>query len=382
MPFDTEVVPESVPSRATSRANSHLPKKVLVFHVGSLGDTLVSLPALTLIREQWPGASITMLYAVTAAGVASPERVLQASGLIDSFEHSPIMRGSLKRLKAFLSLWFRLVRKRYGAVVYLIQGERLRLSIFRDWLFFTACFIPRRIGFFAFRQEEFIKDESGQSYHQADMLIRRVRNDRNVREAAGPYRLNLPEAVRQQARQALSTLHHYPEQRPVAVCPGCKKPASAWPAERFVEICRRLRERDFDIILLGGLAEIPLGKQIHAEIDGMLNFCGKTSVLESAALLAECAFTVGVDTGTTHLAAAVGTPCVTLFSAIVAPGRWNPLGNGHIILRQSPPPPCAGCNEERCPIPEHPCMRSIDVDTTWGAVARMVERLGMDRSRE
>jgi heptosyltransferase III len=380
MPFCTEAVTESVPSRATPPANSRQPEKVLVFHIGSLGDTLVSLPALTLIREQWPSASITMLHATTAAVVASPEQILQASGLINAFEHSPVARGTLDRLTASLRLWFQLVRKRYGTVIYLMRGDRPQLSVFRDWLFFTACLIPRRIGFFAFRQAELFVDQSNQSYHQADMLIRRVRNNRHVREQAGPHLMHLPEAVRKKAREALSVLPHYPACRPVAVCPGCKKPASSWPTERFVEICRRLRQNGCDVILLGGPAEIPLGKRIRSENAGILDFCGQTSVLESAALLAECAFSVGVDTGTTHLAAAVGTPCITLFSAIAAPGRWDPLGDGHIILRQSPP--CSGCGQETCPVPGHPCMTSIDIETTWRAVTRMIERLGMDHSHQ
>jgi heptosyltransferase-3 len=380
MPSYTEAVPESVPSRASSPANPRQPEKVLVFHLGSLGDTLVCLPALTLIREQWPGASITMLSAVTAAGVASPEQILQTTGLVDGFEHSPIMRGAWERFKAFLSLWFRLVRKRYDAVVYLIQGERPPLSVFRDWLFVTACFIPQRIGFFTFRQEEWI-NESGQAYHEADMLVRRVRNNRHIREQAGPYRMHLPEQARRQAREVLSALRHYPAQRPIAVCPGCKQPANSWPMDRFIQICRRLRERGFEILVLGGPAEVPLGTQICSAVDGVLDFCGKTNVFESAALMAECAFLIGLDTGTTHLAAAVGTPCVALYGARNIPGTWTPLGGQHIIV-QSPPPPCAGCYQERCPIPEHPCMSFLHIDTAWSAVTQMIERLGMDRSRE
>jgi heptosyltransferase III len=381
MPISTDAVPKSVPSHASSLTNSgRPPEKVLVFHIGSLGDTLVSLPALALIRETWPGASITMLYAATATGVASPDRILEASGLVDNFERSPAVGGIVGRLTASLRLWFQLVRKRYGTVIYLMRGDRLRMSVLRDWLFFTACLIPRRVGFFAFTPTELLVNESGQSYHQADMLIRRVRNNRHVREQAGPYRMYVPEAAREEAHKALSALRHYPARRPVAVCPGCKKPASSWPAERFVEICRRLREKEFDVILLGGPMEISLGKRIRGEVDGILDFCGKTSVLESAALLAECAFAVGVDTGTTHLAAAAGTPCVTLFSAITAAGRWNPLGEGHIILRQSPP--CAGCNQAICPVPGHPCMTSIDVDMTWRAATQMIQRLGMGCSSQ
>lgn len=100
-------------------------------------------------------------------------------------------------------------------------------------------------------------------------------------------------------------------------------------------------------------------------------------------MLSQCAFIIGLDTGTTHLAAALGTPCVALYGERENPGRWEPLGEGHIVLRKKMP--CAGCRliETPCPMAGHPCMMEIDVEAVWQAVLQMEIRLAerqQDRS--
>ena len=75
---------------------------------------------------------------------------------------------------------------------------------------------------------------------------------------------------------------------------------------------------------------------------------------------------IGVDTGTTHLAAAAGTPVVALYSHRAPIMQWAPIGRGHRIVDH--PVPCAGCAAVVCPVAEHPCMAEITVDQVWAQV--------------
>ncbi len=97
-----------------------------------------------------------------------------------------------------------------------------------------------------------------------------------------------------------------------------------------------------------------------------INAAGAFSVLESAALFESCAFMVGLDTGSTHLAAAVGTRCVILQGGRAFPGNWDPIGDQLTILRF--PVPCTGCGLVECVVSQHPCMRGLGVDTVWKAI--------------
>ncbi len=101
------------------------------------------------------------------------------------------------------------------------------------------------------------------------------------------------------------------------------------------------------------------------------NFAGKLSVYGSAAVLEKCAAYIGNDTGTMHLAAMVGIPCVAIFSARDYPGKWEPYGEGHTILRYDTN--CAGCMLEICP-QQNRCLNSITTENVLAPVMKMLSQ--------
>ncbi len=90
-----------------------------------------------------------------------------------------------------------------------------------------------------------------------------------------------------------------------------------------------------------------------------VNAAGKLTVRESAAALQQCHLYVGNDTGVMHLASAVETACVAIFSAQDWPGRWYPYGNKNVVLRKSLP--CEGCMVRMCPKENIDCLKQISV---------------------
>ena len=91
---------------------------------------------------------------------------------------------------------------------------------------------------------------------------------------------------------------------------------------------------------------------------------GELSVRESAALMEGAQFYLGNDTGAMHLAAAMGRPCVAVFSARDWPGRWHPYGEGHKVLRFDVS--CSGCMLKICDR-ELQCLKGIQVDQVYQA---------------
>jgi len=91
-----------------------------------------------------------------------------------------------------------------------------------------------------------------------------------------------------------------------------------------------------------------------------VNLCGRLSVRESAALLTRARVYVGHDSGPMHLAAAVGTPCVAVFSSRNLPGEWFPNGDRHRVVYHSIP--CQGCRLDVCIERKKACIRSITVE--------------------
>jgi ADP-heptose:LPS heptosyltransferase len=112
----------------------------------------------------------------------------------------------------------------------------------------------------------------------------------------------------------------------LGIGPGAHWPPKIWPAARFTELVGELRTEFNGIVLFGDEADTALAAGI-AEASPLpcVNLCGRTTVLEAAAALGRCAGFVGNDSGLGHLAAAMGTPTLTLFGP-GDPARYRPWG--------------------------------------------------------
>jgi ADP-heptose:LPS heptosyltransferase len=153
----------------------------------------------------------------------------------------------------------------------------------------------------------------------------------------------------------------------VALCPFANVQAREWPLEYVSALAQRLT-RCTQVILLGGAKDSAKAEAVVRSAPALIDGCGTFSVGQSAAMLSLCRLAVVMDSGPMHLASAVGTPSVVVYSRYDRIGRWLPLGSGHTILYRDMP--CAGCREPVCPVAGHPCMSEIQVADVFDAVMR------------
>ncbi|MGC9951206.1 MAG: glycosyltransferase family 9 protein [Bryobacteraceae bacterium] len=348
---------------------------ILVYQIGSLGDTIVLIPSLRAVRAHFGrDAHIAVLHNVSPAGLVTTREVLECTPLVDEFIPYHFGEPLYRRARTAFALRRQLRARRFDAVVSLLPSERSPAALRRDTWFFRSCGIPRVIGFQIVPDSVVRPRENGRAMptqSEAVILLRRLRDSGIAGEANGYLRIPLLQpsrADRAAAAQWLAARRRHPERPLIALCPGCKKPANSWPLERFIELSRRiLSAASAEIVIIGGPTDRTLAAQFNPEI---LNAAGEFSVAGSAALLSECSLLIGLDTGTTHLAAAVGVPCVVIQSANSFAGHWDPLGDSHSVLRHDVP--CAGCLCTECPVAGHPCMTGISVDEVWKIVGRAI----------
>jgi heptosyltransferase-3 len=349
--------------------------RVLVYQIGQLGDTIVSVPALRAIRGHFGTSAWISLVHDENHRLVNSQMVLEGSGLVDEF----IPYSPKKKLRTAVKLWRRLRRQHFDAAVSVLPSDRPRRALLRDRIFYRSCGISRLIGFRPYPESEIrprcASGRPAMTSNEAVFRLRRLLAERIGIASEDCFALPLLNASPE--RQAavdrwLEGRRMHPRRPLVALCPGCKKPANAWPAERFLEIARRLLSLDlFELVILGGPAERGLADFLTANLEGhAIHAAGCFSVAESAALLSRCSLLVGLDTGTTHLAAAVGVPCVVIQSANSFPGQWDPLGENHSVIRADVP--CAGCLQQECPVAGHLCMQSITVEVVWKAIESVV----------
>lgn len=115
--------------------------------------------------------------------------------------------------------------------------------------------------------------------------------------------------------------------------PGTRMVSKRWPAENFAEVLRWASERGYATVLTGGPADMALCEQIvsAARVENAFTIAGTASLMDSAAVVERARVYVGVDTGMSHIAAAVGTPTVAIFGP-TNPLRYGPRGERVMIL--------------------------------------------------
>jgi ADP-heptose:LPS heptosyltransferase len=165
-------------------------------------------------------------------------------------------------------------------------------------------------------------------------------------------------------------------ERFVVVHPGASVPARAWAPERNRELVAALTRAGRDVVVTGGPAERELTAFVAGAGPGVSDLGGATSLSTLAGVLARADAIVVGNTGPAHLAAAVGTPVVSLFAPTVPAARWRPWGVPHQLLFVDVP--CAGCRARACPVAGHPCLSGVTVADVLGALDRLapvLERL-------
>jgi len=150
-------------------------------------------------------------------------------------------------------------------------------------------------------------------------------------------------------------------------------PAKIWPLERYVELAARLSQEfpALNLVVLGGKDASRAGDVLRQKVGGRIfNLAGKLSIYGSAEVLRHSVGYVGNDSGVMHLAGVLGKPCVALFSARDNPGKWEPFGDEHIILRRDVG--CAGCMCMVCEKHDNRCLRLIAVDDVFKAASAIL----------
>ncbi len=334
--------------------------RILIYRLGSLGDTMVALPAFHLVAEAFPEAERWVLTQVNDdPEAASLPRILAGSELVHGCIQYPLRTRSARE---FLRLRRKIRSLAPDALIYLAEPRGL-LKTVRDAAFFRWCGIRRLVGLpysRNLRLRRRLKD--GSFEFEGSRLLRCVRTlgDADI-DADGAFDLGLTENERTTARVALGPLSLT---APIlAVSIGARVDVKDWGDTNWSALLHRLQSplSGWSLVMVGAGVERDRSDRLLASWQGPgLNLCGTLSVRESAAVLEAARLFVGHDSGPMHLAAAVGTTCVAIFSSRNLPGEWFPHGRQHHVLYTDVA--CGGCGLDTCPQYGKVCIASIRVD--------------------
>uniref|UniRef100_A0A7C1JXB9 Glycosyltransferase family 9 protein n=1 Tax=Thermomicrobium roseum TaxID=500 RepID=A0A7C1JXB9_THERO len=293
-------------------------RRILVVKIADLGDAVLTLPALRVLRSAYPDITIDVLTSRVGAELYGLCPVINH---IYVLEKSRLRRGGLLHL---LELAVTLRRRQYDAVILLhhlttwpgrllyrillaATGSPVRAGIDNG----TGHFLTHRVvdrGFGAVPEWQYALE---------------IAQALGALEAPEPPYLQIPEEARSQAQRLLE-----PVPRPfVVIHPGVGPfaPARRWPAERFAAVARELARRQLGIVVTGTANEKTDAAPL-LNIEGVHDLIGRTEIATLAAVLEQASLVLGSDCGVVHLAAALGRPTLALFGPTNVEA-WRPLGS-------------------------------------------------------
>ena len=339
-------------------------RRVLIYRLGSLGDTVVALPALHLIASAFPHAERRMLTNVPVNVKAPPAHaILEHTGLVQSYFRYAV---GTRNAGDLVRLWWTIRRWQPDVLVYLGSARGVA-SALRDQRFFRFCGIRRIIGIPVSEEMQACSwDEMTQSFEpEASRLTRNIAElgSMNLEEPSA-WDLHLTDEEIARAEDALRPLG---EKSIIAVSVGTKVQSKDWGRENWRNLLARLAALypDHALMLSGAPEEGEASDFVRAgwqQAGGgpVVNLCGRLTPRESAAAFRRARIFLGHDSGPMHLAAAVQTPCVAIFAARNKPRVWFPYGSHHRVLYHKTE--CWGCGLETCIVEKKRCLTSITVD--------------------
>ena len=325
-------------------------KNILVNALVNLGDVVLTTSAISLLRQAYPAARITMLVKPVVREVVENNPVIDEVIVFDyrakqnSWGKMWEMVKQIKQHHFDLSISFD--RKLRPALLSWLASIPTRVGpdrVFDDkpsrvtWLYTDTIHIAHDLEntLQAETYQAIVRGITGQM-GQARPVFARIEPENEAK--ADELLARLPQAEKR-----------------IALCVKGTFALKTWPKEYFVQVVAALAKKyEAAFYIVGASGDKPYADEVVALMPvPVADFCGETSLVDLAALLQKSDLLVTVDTGATHIAATTGIPMVTMYGC-TSPNRWHPINdNARVLTSHESCCPCK-CRADECPSNPHP----------------------------
>ena len=341
-------------------------QNILIVRTDRIGDVVLTTPAIKALRQAYPSTRISILVAPLTKDLVTGNPYLDEIIVDDR-------RGDHRGIFGFWRLASVLREKKFDIAIVYHTKKRT------NCLCWTAG-IPRRTGYknekFGFLLNDPVPDQRhlGQQ-HEAQYCLDVLRHqgipannilDRLPQDLAEDLYVPISADAWAWIEKFCREHHISATERLVAIHPGASDPAKRWPEGQFAELIDGLAARHPAKIILVGSPQLAVVAQAIMALTRVpvLDLTGKTNVGELAGLIKRCNLLVSNDSGPVHIAAGVGTPCVSIFTRDqpgINPQRWQPLGKKSKVvsvpLQKSPSQDGLESSEA---VPTHAVLEAVD----------------------
>lgn len=340
---------------------------ILVHSLVNLGDVLLSTSAVALLKKIKPEAKITMMVRPVARQLVENNPLIDGVIIFDYKAKGKSFAGMLKMIQTIRNKHFDMCisfdRKLRPALLCFLAGIPIRIGA--DRLF------DDKLGKVTWFYTDVIKMPEDFFYtHQAELFQEIIRDYFSSTEHALPQIGRIKCEHREHVQNLLQDMQ---QGKNIALCIRGTYYSKNWPIEKFSLLIKLLAERIqlANFYIVGAPEDFEYAEELikNSSVD-IKNFCGKTNLLEYAALMEKSDLLITIDTGGMHIAATTKVPIVGIYRC-VSENRWRALSDKFIAISSKRDDcPTKMKNPELCP--GHYCVKDISVDEVYQAAMRLL----------
>jgi heptosyltransferase-1 len=328
---------------------------ILIILMGSLGDVARGLCLVSHIKANLPQSRVTWLVEPKWKGLVELHKQID----------SVIVFKRAWRISALRNLYDELKRNQFDITLDLQR-------ILKSGFFSLLSGAKQRIGFHRKNTKEFNWIFNNEQIDYYSDELPKIRHYLKFTEYLGlPGPATLKFGLESLKLKELSPPVTAAMRRPfAAVVLGASWESKGWLFDSYLDLIRCImKTQELHVVLVGDGSQEETAGTLCKRIKkpGLIDLTGKTSLTELTAVLKAAVFGIGPDSGPGHLAAAVGTPFVSLFGP-TSPKRTAPFGYEDLVV--SSHKICAPCYKKRCPENSRQCMVDIGVDAVMKKVTK------------
>lgn len=336
-------------------------RKILIIQLGDIGDVVWAIPAFGAVKNAFPQADVFVL-----TRKPNGELLLDDSRIakIYQVDQQSIFNGlqllrSIRKEK--IDLLFDLRADDRGAYVSLLSGAKIRAALYYkgiDWRnrMFTHLAVP--------------PETKERVFGAAEQSLKILRSF-GIQETTSIPQIIVSNATRNRVTELLMSEKIVTEKGYVTINPFSRWSYKEWGIDKWQQIISFIRQKyKMPVLIMGSKEErVRADELISAGSSLAYNLAGKTTLQEMAGILQQSSLHIGVDSAAPHIAAAVGTPTLTIYG----PSDWRewapPGEKNQVVL---PDMDCVPCRKKGCDGSEQSkCLDKLDVAKVQDALEKM-----------
>ncbi len=285
-------------------------KKILCFRNSKLGDYLISIPSLKLIREKYPNCKIYYLTVRSKNYVRLPKKINEIT-IVDEFIYFT------NNFKNYLNL-IKVLKSHKFEIFYYLNEKTNKVREIRDFIFFNLIGINYMHGFFK-------KKLNYSNNNETFQLAKRI--DNNISKSK-IFKLN---RIKKNKKKPIYNSNY------ITISIGGFSQPKLWNIQNWSNLIDMIiKTKNCKILILGTKEDLRNSKILSSKNrKKIFSLCGKTSLNEIFNLIENSKLHITNDNGTMHIASLFSKKTICLFNNHDPFGKWHPSNKNAIIFRSN-----------------------------------------------